>query len=289
MGSRARRWLLYILWGGMAVLPLVDGWSYYVTSLQERPYAPLHNLYRPSGLIGHGLGIGGSLMIIVGVSMYSLRKRWSRLQEWGPSLRRWLNAHIFLCTLGPFFVLLHTTFKVGNVAAIAFWSMAIVVGSGIFGRYVYARIPKTVHGEFHSEAEVRRTLRAQAEQVAEEMSIEPRRVRSLLDDHVPAPPQGALGAVVHAVRFGWRRRRLRQRMKEALRDVAEGQSKGNVSEVMGLLMQSVRLKYRHSLLAPFQRLFGYWHVLHIPLALVMFVTLAIHVAVAIAFGYTWIF
>jgi hypothetical protein len=38
-----------------------------------------------------------------------------------------------------------------------------------------------------------------------------------------------------------------------------------------------------------QRLFGYWHVLHIPLAIVMLITFIVHVGVAIAFGYTWIF
>lgn len=290
MSDRVRRWVLYALWLGMALLPLVDGWSYYLTPIQERPDSPLYDLYRPSGFIGHGLGIVGSLMIIVGVSMYSLRKRWSVLQGWG-RLPRWLRAHIFLCTLGPFLVLLHTTFKLGNVAAIAFWSMAIVVSSGIFGRYVYARIPKTIHGEFRSEAEVRRTLRAQAEEIAEETVMEPREVRSLIDEHVPTPPAGVVRAVAHAVRFRWRKGRLREGLRRALRERGQEEAKtnGDTSSPLELLMESAQLKHRHSLLAPFQRLFGYWHVLHIPLATVMFVTLAIHVAVAVTFGYTWIF
>jgi hypothetical protein len=41
------------------------------------------------------------------------------------------------------------------------------------------------------------------------------------------------------------------------------------------------------LLKPFQRLFHYWHVLHLPLAIVMFLILAVHVAVALVFGYGW--
>ena len=290
MSDRPRRWVLYVLWLGIALLPVIDGWSYYVTPFQERPFSPLHDLYRPTGLIGQGLGIAGSLMIIVGVSMYSLRKRWARLQEWGPPLQRWLRAHIFLCTLGPFLVVLHTTFKVGNVAAIAFWSMAIVVGSGIFGRYVYARIPKTVHGEFRSAAEVRRAQRRRSERAAELASLDPREVRALIDDHAPGPSSHAAGAVVQAVRFGWQKRRLRRGMETALQMRTQGQPlNGDAEEVIDLLMESVELKHRRSLLSPFQRLFGYWHVLHIPLASVMFVTLAIHVGVAIAFGYTWIF
>jgi hypothetical protein len=38
-----------------------------------------------------------------------------------------------------------------------------------------------------------------------------------------------------------------------------------------------------------QDLFRYWHVAHLPFALVMLVIMIIHVAVTIAFGYRWIF
>ena len=38
-----------------------------------------------------------------------------------------------------------------------------------------------------------------------------------------------------------------------------------------------------------QNLFKYWHVAHLPFALVMLIIMIIHVAVTIAFGYRWIF
>jgi hypothetical protein len=38
-----------------------------------------------------------------------------------------------------------------------------------------------------------------------------------------------------------------------------------------------------------QKLFKYWHVAHLPFALVMLVIMVVHVAVSIVFGYTWIF
>jgi len=43
------------------------------------------------------------------------------------------------------------------------------------------------------------------------------------------------------------------------------------------------------LIEPMQKIFGYWHVFHIPLATIMFLVLAVHVFVSILFGYTWIF
>ena len=38
-----------------------------------------------------------------------------------------------------------------------------------------------------------------------------------------------------------------------------------------------------------QRLFKYWHVAHLPFALIMLIIVIIHVGVTLAFGYTWIF
>jgi len=38
-----------------------------------------------------------------------------------------------------------------------------------------------------------------------------------------------------------------------------------------------------------QKLFRYWHVAHLPFALIMLIIMVIHVAVTLAFGYKWIF
>ena len=136
------------LWGGSA---------YYLTPPPERPFSPLHGLYAPTGLVGQGFGIIGTLMIVTGVALYAARKRISFLARVG-KLRDWLHFHIFLCLLGPFLILLHTTFKFGGFVAISFWSMALVVGSGVFGRYVYVWIPKTMNGRFLGAEEVRQQM-----------------------------------------------------------------------------------------------------------------------------------
>ena len=57
----------------------------------------------------------------------------------------------------------------------------------------------------------------------------------------------------------------------------------------GLAGEQRRLRQQVLLLRPFQRLFRYWHVFHLPLAIVMFLILAVHVGVAVLFGYTWVF
>jgi len=88
------------------------GISYYRTSIEERFYHPDNNLLKPSGILGHGLGIVGSLLIIIGVTSYMARKRYRFLLRLG-ILRHWLEFHIFLCTLGHILVLFHTAYKFG--------------------------------------------------------------------------------------------------------------------------------------------------------------------------------
>jgi hypothetical protein len=46
------------------------GFSYYRISLEERVYHPDHSLLKPSGILGHGMGIVGSLLMIIGVVTY---------------------------------------------------------------------------------------------------------------------------------------------------------------------------------------------------------------------------
>jgi hypothetical protein len=38
-----------------------------------------------------------------------------------------------------------------------------------------------------------------------------------------------------------------------------------------------------------QNLFKYWHVAHLPFALMLLIIMVIHIAVVLTFGYKWIF
>jgi preprotein translocase subunit Sec61beta len=130
------------------------GISYYRISLEERFYHPDHNLLKPSGILGHGMGILGTLLILIGVFTYMARKRYRFLSRLG-LLKYWLEFHIFLCTLGPILVLFHTALKFGGLVAISFWSMVAVFFSGIIGRFIYIQIPRTIEGRELSLNEVR--------------------------------------------------------------------------------------------------------------------------------------
>jgi len=298
--------LLFILGVMLGGAALLSGLEYYVTPLAERPFSPLHELYAPTGLIGQGLGIVGTAMMLVGVTSYALRKRVRALSRFG-TLRRWLQVHIFLCLLGPFFVLLHTTFKFGGLVAISFWSMALVVGSGVFGRWVYVWIPKTQNGRFLGREEIRAQLHETLRGLEGELNVSSDELLAIVrpgdTDREPAPgaraaagasPErrrttrrpGILGAALGSVRYRLARGRERSRFHRSL--AALGVPESARPDIVRRLEAERRIEQQLRLLQPFQAAFRYWHAFHLPLAGVMLLVLVLHVGVAVAFGYTWI-
>jgi hypothetical protein len=245
------------------------GSSYYGTSLEERFYHIDYDLLKPNGLLGHGIGILGSLMMIFGVSVYMLRKRWRVMARWG-QIRHWLEFHIFLCVLGPILVLFHTSFKIGVLVAVSFWSLVAVVASGVAGRFIYIRIPRTIEGREMSLGEIRNMKRDLNKALASTRGLD----------------KESLEEIVEATEKHYRSRsgiRLTRRILKKNR-VPRADRAG----VMKLVRKEISLNRRIDRLQLMQNLFKYWHVAHLPFALIMLVIMAVHVATSIVFGYTWI-
>lgn len=95
-------------------------------------------------LFGHSLGILGFILMLMTETLYSLRKR-SRSVRWG-KMSTWLQLHIFTGLVGPYMVLLHTSWKFNGIAGITTLFTIIIVISGFIGRYIFTRIPRTLDG-----------------------------------------------------------------------------------------------------------------------------------------------
>ncbi len=274
---------LAVSWVAIAGFFLFWGLDYYAMPLQERAYSADHELFKPTGLVGNRLAIAGTAMLAIGVGGYMTRKRWGRLQHAG-KLRHWLSAHIWLCTLGPFLITLHTSFKVGGLVSIAFWSMLLVVASGVVGRFVYVRIPQNLNGRARSMRELEEEQRTLATEIE---SASPG-----LSDGALAPflaetpaPGGLLAAVGQALRADLTAPARRRQLRTAL--VAAGVAPEQRHALEALARRHRRLAQERALLVPFERLFRYWHTFHLPFAIVMALILLVHIGVAIAFGYAW--
>jgi hypothetical protein len=287
------RAVLFVVWIAVAGAALGSGLDYWRLPIQERAYSELHEDFSPAGRVGHGLGVVGTAMIAIGVALYMARKRIQAFARFG-RLKHWLEFHIFLCTLGPFLVLLHTSFKFGGIVSIAVWSMVAVVASGVFGRYVYVWIPKTLGGQFRTIRDLEEETRNLLVSIAEAARLPEAELTPALAEMgigTPAPRggrgPGLLGSLAASTRFRLGRRARRRRTLEWLE--GHGVAADDRASLAGLAERRAALEQQTRVLAPFQRLFRYWHAFHLPLAIVMFLILIVHIAVAAAFGYVWIF
>ncbi|WP_244592977.1 hypothetical protein [Pukyongia salina] len=248
------------------------GYSYYRTPLEERFYHPNHDWFKPSGAYGHGLGIIGTLMILFGVSIYIARKRYNFMAKF-IRLKYLLEFHIFLCSLGPIMVLFHTAFKFGGIVSVAFWSMVAVVLSGVIGRFIYIQIPRTIEGRELSLQEVKGMKTDLSEVLREKYKLD-------------------LPTIQFFIRFTQNDEDTGEKvslseLKKAL--LKSKLPKDQRKSILKLLKNERTLSRKISRLQTMQKLFKYWHVAHLPFALIMLVIVIIHVAVTLAFGYKWIF
>jgi len=125
------------LWAALFVMILITGlYGAVVVLAREIPPA--------SDVFGHGLGIIGFIFMLMTETLYSLRKR-SRSVKWG-RMSTWLQLHIFTGLVGPYMVLLHTSWKFHGLAGATTLLTIVIVFSGIIGRYIFTRIPRTLDG-----------------------------------------------------------------------------------------------------------------------------------------------
>ena len=263
-----------------------NGFSYYGTSIEERFYHPDHDNFKPSGIYGHGLGIVGTLLIVVGVFGYIARKRYKFLARLG-RLKYWLEFHIFLCSLGPVMILFHTAFKFGGIVSVSFWSMVAVVASGIIGRFIYIQIPRTIEGRELSLAELH-GMKSDVDKILKHSyGLDDMNYRTLMESTNPKPAKAGSNLLSRMVSKYFEDKRTIRGVKQTLRK--NNMSGENVQKVAKIIKNELSLGNRIERLQTMQRLFKYWHVAHLPFALVMLIIMVIHVIITLMFGYRWIF
>lgn len=271
----------------IASLALIyKGVSYYNTSLEERFYHADHLNLKPSGVIGHGLGIIGSLFMFIGVGTYMIRKRVRAFARWG-LLKHWLEFHIFLCTLGPILVLFHTSFKFGGLVSISFWSMVAVFASGVIGRFIYIQIPRTIEGRELSLNEVRDLKSDISGILKNDYSLDEESYNIVVDSTKKKVEVYHKNTFVRFINKYFEDRRTLRKIKSVLKQ--SGLKRTDSKKIIKLVNNEISLNRRIDRLTTMQNLFKYWHVAHLPFAIIMLIIMIIHVVVTIVFGYKWIF
>ncbi len=265
---------------------LINGLEYYRTGLEERAFSPDHETLKPSGFTGHGLGIFGSLLIVIGVTSYMARKRYRFMSRTG-LVKHWLEFHIFLCTLGPILILFHTAFKFGGLVAISFWSMVAVFLSGIAGRFIYLQIPRSIEGRELDLNEVRAMKANLTEILRNTWNLDEDSYREIAESVQKKTESPSRNLLVSLLRNYKDDRKAVKSVRDVLkRNNLQGK---DYRKIVSLVKSDIRLSRRIERLDRMKNLFKYWHVAHLPFALIMLLIMVIHVGVTILFGYRWIF
>lgn len=282
-------WLLTLI--GIIVVLWIGyyGYDYYSLPVDQRHEHTLNAVLSPTGFWGHGMGFIGSFLMTFGVMMYSLRKRWRVLSNTG-TIRHVLEFHIFLCLLGPALIVYHSAFKLGGIIAVSFWSMVVVVTSGVLGRYLYLQIPKTITGRELSPFELKKQIDQNNQTLQQDYKIQPG-IFETIREYTETLEKYSKGLVFkaffrqHIVNYRYKKN-IRQLFPVIRRDITDS---AHTDAVEKLLMENAVTQIRLTNLTITQKLFRYWHIFHLPFALIMFVIMIIHIIVAFLFGYGWIF
>lgn len=257
-----------ILLGYLLVLALlVRGWQ-----SRGQPF-----LSAESGL-GYTLGIvGGSMMLLL--LLYPLRKRIRLLDGLG-RIRHWFRLHMLLGVLGPVCILFHCSFRPGSLnSSVALLCMLLVAGSGLVGRYFYSHIHHGLYGQKATLAE----LHADAELLQQDLDGRLAQLPALLalltrfEQRAMEPPASLLHGAWRYLSLGpytwWCYLRFRGLLRRQWTG-ADPALRRRVSRQLGARLASIRKLTEFHL---YERLFALWHVLHVPLFVMLVVSGIVHV------------
>ena len=147
--------------------------------------------------------------------------------------------------------------------------------SGIIGRFIYIQIPRTIEGRELSLNEIRNMKSDLSSMLQTEYSLDETLIETILESTRKSIDPDHFNPV--------RIRRIKSLLKQSKLSRIER------SGVLGLVKNEITLNRRIERLHMMQKLFNYWHVVHLPFALIMLIIMVIHIAVTVVFGYKWIF
>lgn len=241
-----------------------------------------HYLNSESGM-GYALGIVGGVMMLL-LLLYPLRKRYHSLKILG-GVKHWFRIHMILGVLGPSFILYHSNFSLGALNSnVALFSMSIVAASGLMGRYFYSRIHYGLYGRKASLQELKESYHWKFDNLVDDMPHVTHLQNQLKYSEEKAFRMGrGVFAFITIPWFTLSSRytclKLWSECKSMIcASVENGQlreqqlhnTRRNLKDYFVTLRQAAGFSL-------YERLFSAWHILHMPLFVMMLITGIIHV------------
>jgi hypothetical protein len=240
----------------------------------------LDGIPHASDFFGHSIGVLGFILMLMTETLYSIRKR-SRSARWG-RMADWLDFHIFTGIVGPFMVLLHSSWKYNGLAGIVTLLMIVVVASGFIGRYIYTAVPRTVDGAEIDSYQLEQQIAQNEDELKNWLAAQPESVRVLRQRFIQQayhPMSGLALVVVRPAldmedRFRWWRAKRR----------AEPAIRAQFQHLEDLMRQQTRLRRQIASLTIARRMLALWHTIHVPIGMALFTAAFIHIGAAIYYA-----
>ena len=266
---------------------LIEAYEFYSTPNSERPHHSDYRQFRPAGDRGLLYGYIGTVMMVL-MLLYTVRKRTGILGRKIP-MRPFLDFHIFMGVLGPLFIILHTSFKIQGLVAVSFWSMVAVALSGFLGRYLYQKIPRNFENRELTINEIDRIVSQMMDDLNNFDHLEQSDINEIVrvyenafDEWENSESISLYRILKSDIRRPWIIARLKRQLVEKYNIPGD-----NIKALLGLASQRALLKHRMTILAKVRHFFHYWHVIHKPFAIIMYIIMIVHIGIAIWTGYGW--
>ncbi len=269
---------------GLTIAVAVWGQEYYRLAHAERPFHGYHDVLRPSGRAGLTFGMIATALFVLNLG-YLVRKRLIRIR-WLGSLRTWMSFHAVTGIVGGALIFLHAAFAPSSALGIlALVALAITVVSGVIGRYIYAKVPRSLEGRELEFDQVRERLQACRQQL-EDAGVSAEWLRSPAPPEEYDHPQSLLGRLLAVCGGDRRSRGDYRRLRRII--LASPQLRSSAGHVLPLARAFCRHRHWLTRYHEVRNLLASWRFFHRWLALVMLAVVAFHVGLALRFGDLWI-
>lgn len=252
--STDRGTIEFLLTVGMSTAVLVVAWEFRKSG----------NVASETGF-GYALGIIGGL-ILLSLLVYPMRKRLPVLRQIG-TIPNWFRLHMLFGVLGPVLIVVHSNFTLGSMnSRVALFAMLIVAASGFIGRFLYARIHRGLYGKKASLPE----LLDEVDQVREGASGTRSDWRIELESYQKTRLSSGYSvwkSFFLTLSGPFSRFQLKRRLTRSGCD-------DNARSALARYLHSLG---RAEAFALYERLFAAWHLLHLPLFLILVLAAITHV------------
>ncbi len=261
-------WLAILLFGS-ATIAILFGWQ-------------IHNeryIVAESG-IGYWLGIiGGSMMLLL--LLYPLRKHLRFMRNWG-KVSWWFKMHMMFGVYGPVLILYHSNFNLGSLnSAVALISMLIVASSGLFGRFFYSKIHFGLYGRKASLKELKQNAQNDLDKIAEVFSLQPEIKNSLeqFEETALKANFSIFSQFFKVLKLTLLTRMVYWRNKRRFNQLCKNKPEAcpERKEFLLFLKRYLFTIQKTAEYAFYDRMFSWWHILHLPLFFMAMITGVIHV------------